>query len=262
MATRVDWTRGQLLIAFKLYCQLDFGKLHHRNPEIIKWAGAIGRTPDALAMKLVNIASLDPLITSSGRRGLSGASNADKAMWQEMQADWAAFAVEMESATQRYSKNFEGSTDLDPLGSTDDSADYTGQSKEAVVQIRIGQAYFRRAVLSAYSGKCCISGLSEPKLLVASHIVPWRSGVRDRLNPRNGLCLSAIHDRAFDQGLIYLSDNLEVMLTHRISGNRDESFIKAAFGTFEGKRIEVPDKFSPDVNFIRQHREESLARNS
>ena len=46
-----NWTREQLLVAFNLYCQLPFGKLDQRNPDIIKFAGMIGRTPSALAMK-------------------------------------------------------------------------------------------------------------------------------------------------------------------------------------------------------------------
>lgn len=87
MSTRTGWSRNQLLIAFNLYCQIPFGKMHYRNPEIIKYAEIIGRTPSALAMKLVNIASLDPTITSTGRSGLKGASSSDKAMWEEMQAD-------------------------------------------------------------------------------------------------------------------------------------------------------------------------------
>ena len=57
-----NWTREQLLVAFNLYCQLPFGKLHSRNPDIIRLAEMIGRNPGALAMKLVNIASLDPVI--------------------------------------------------------------------------------------------------------------------------------------------------------------------------------------------------------
>lgn len=66
MAERLAWTRQQLLVAFSLYCQTPFGKLHSRNPEIIKYADLINRTPSALAMKLTNIASLDPAITSTG----------------------------------------------------------------------------------------------------------------------------------------------------------------------------------------------------
>lgn len=77
---RKNWTRQQLLVAFSLYCQMPFGKMHSRNPDIIKYAEYIGRTPSALAMKLTNIASLDPAITSTGRKGLKGASEADRKM--------------------------------------------------------------------------------------------------------------------------------------------------------------------------------------
>lgn len=98
MSDRAGWTRQQLLIAFSLYCQIPFGKLHSRNPEIIKFAKLIDRTPSALAMKLTNIASLDPEITSTGRKGLRSASSTDKAMWNEMQKDWENFALESNQA--------------------------------------------------------------------------------------------------------------------------------------------------------------------
>ena len=88
MAYRSIWTREELLVAFALYCRLPFGRLHSKNPEIVEVAAAIGRTPSALAMKLTNIASLDPAIISTGRSGLSGASANDREMWNEMQRDW------------------------------------------------------------------------------------------------------------------------------------------------------------------------------
>ena len=102
MAVRTGWTHQQLLVAFNLYCQMPFGKMHSRNPEIIKYAELIGRTPSALAMKLTNIASLDPAITSTGRKGLQGASAADKIMWEEMQADWEQFAIKSQQATSAF----------------------------------------------------------------------------------------------------------------------------------------------------------------
>ena len=52
MVSRRVWTRQELLVAFALYCRLPFGRLHSRNPEIVQFAEAIGRTPSALAMKL------------------------------------------------------------------------------------------------------------------------------------------------------------------------------------------------------------------
>jgi hypothetical protein len=118
MALRAGWTRQQLLVAFKLYCELPFGKLHSRTPEIVKFAVLIGRTPSALAMKLTNIASLDPVITSTGRTGLKGAAAADRAMWAEMESDWEGFALELQQATIDLDTWVEESQDEEP--------DYTG----------------------------------------------------------------------------------------------------------------------------------------
>ncbi len=206
MQEKSGWTRSQLLIAFKLYSEMPFGRMHSRNPEIIHYASLIGRTPSALAMKLTNIASLDPIIRSSGRSGLTGASASDRAMWEEMLANWNDFVVNMEQAHKTLigidrKEDQDELRDIEPI-------DYTGHSRMAQTSIRIGQNFFRRAVLSAYESRCCISGLSEPRLLVASHIVPWRIDPANRLNPKNGLCLSLLHDRAFDLGMITIGEKM------------------------------------------------------
>jgi len=92
--TTTRWTKEQLKLAFYLYCQLPFGKLDMRTPKVISLAKLIGRTPGAVAMKLNNFASLDPAITSTGRKGLEGASNLDREVWAEFHADWEKLAVE------------------------------------------------------------------------------------------------------------------------------------------------------------------------
>ena len=147
--TKLSWTRQQLLVAFNLYCQMPFGKLHSRNPEIIKYASFIGRTPSALAMKLTNIASLDPAITSSGRKGLKGASLADKAMWEEMQDDWESFVFKSNEALKLVDS--ENILEVKPADNifSDKKIDYTGISRIVQTKARIGQGFFRKAVLSA-----------------------------------------------------------------------------------------------------------------
>ena len=180
MPDGAGWSREQLIIALKLYCEIPFGKMNSRNPEIIRYAKLIGRTPSALAMKLTNVASLDPAITSTGRKGLPGASKADKAIWEEMTSNWSFLADEIQDAEAHFNV-FEN---LPEAMSLEDSiTNYEGLTKEAVIRARVGQAFFRRAVLSAYDFKCCITGLAIPELLVASHIVPWRTNSSNRLNP-------------------------------------------------------------------------------
>ena len=252
MVHRVSWTRQELLVAFALYCRLPFGRLHHRNPEIVAMANAIGRTPSALAMKLTNIASLDPSITTTGRKGLRGASAADRAMWDEMNGDWERFVIESEKAISDATHSTELATD-------DSIEDYfvderIGANRAVQTTARVGQNFFRSAVLSAYNGSCCITGLSMPSLLVASHIVPWRDNLTHGLNPRNGLALSVLHDKAFDTGIITVREDLTVLVSsnHRW---QDDGFFASSIMAYDGQPIYRPEKFAPDPEFLAYHRE-------
>lgn len=201
-------------------------------------------------MKLVNFASLDPAITSTGRAGLGNAGSLDKKVWAEFHADWENLALECEMLRRN----------LDHVAPSEDESDeqlipedYTGETKKVITEQRIKQSFFRRAVLSSYRGRCCMSGLSEPRLLVASHIVPWSKDKANRLNPSNGLCLSAIHDRAFDKGLITLTDDFKIVVSDELK-RRDEHFIKSVISPLHGRPIELPERFMPSVEFISRHR--------
>ena len=249
--SRTGWTRQELLVAFALYCRMPFGRLHARNPEIVRIANAINRTPSALAMKLVNIASLDPEITVTGRSGLKNASANDRAMWGEMQEDWDSFAVKSDQAMRdlrAVSEQHGGEV----LGEHSDFP--VGKDRAVQTTVRIGQNFFRAAVLSAYSAQCCISGLSVTKLLVASHIVPWRVDRLNRVNPRNGLLLSALHDRAFDIGLITIDDNMTVRVSRKRSVQNDR-FFSESIELYDGQPIHKPEKFRPAKEFLAYHRE-------
>lgn len=93
-AVRVNWTRPQTLAALHVYLQLPFGQLHQRNPKIKQLAAWIGRSSGSIALKLVNLASLDPLIVASGRVGMANASALDRKIWNELQANWDTVALE------------------------------------------------------------------------------------------------------------------------------------------------------------------------
>lgn len=258
MSNRRRWARQELLVAFGLYCQIPFGKLHSRNPEIIKIAELIGRTPSALAMKLTNIASLDPAITSTGRKGLSSVSNADREMWQEMQNNWGDFAIESEDTINSILRGTESY--VSDNESASEYQDYTGRDRIVPTKIRIGQNFFRKSVLSAYRYRCCITGLATPKLLVASHIVPWRDDPANRLNPRNGLALSILHDKAFDLGMITINDDMTVRVSRKEFSVEDNFFV-TTLKSYDGKSIALPDKFQPHENFLAYHRKNIFMEN-
>ncbi|CFB71126.1 TPA: HNH endonuclease [Yersinia enterocolitica] len=247
MAAANHWTRDQLLVAFTLYSQIPYGKLHSRNPDIIHYSALMGRTPSALAMKLVNFASLDPYIIDSGRKGLSGASKADRALWLEMNENTEGFEQQCQQAMSELEK---------PATKLFDSGikDFSGKERTTIIKARVGQQLFRKNVLHVYENRCCITDLEEPILLVASHIRPWSHGAEHRLNPSNGLCLSNLHDRAFDQGLITFNEHLEMVLSPQIkklkSSISEENFVK-----YEGRKLRLPVQFFPDEGQMAYHRQ-------
>ncbi len=250
---QAKWTAEQTKLAFYLYCQIPFGKIDSRNKEIIALANAIDRTPSAVAMKMLNIASLDPAITSTGRSGLGNASALDREVWEEFNANWEGLTIEAQQLRLQLDSHLPETSDLYNDFTIPD--DFTGETNKVLTTQRVNQQFFRRAVLSSYRGRCCMSGLSEPKLLIASHIVPWRTDKQNRLNPSNGLCLSAIHDKAFDQGFLTLSDSYEIIISNVLKRSHD-AFIRDVILPLDGKSIELPERFVPSREFLSRHRQE------
>ncbi len=244
------WTHEQLRLAFHLYCQLPFGKLHAKNPEIVELAELIGRTPGAVAMKLVNFASLDPAVTTSGRKGLGNASAADREVWNECHRDWEHLALESAErlASLRRQAGYDTATQAGAV------QDYSAVNRPTSVEVRVGQDFFRKAVLANYGSKCCMSGLALPRLLTASHIVPWAADPEQRLNPRNGLCLSAIHDRAFDQGLITVLSDSSMRVSAEL-GQAGSNELARMLIRLDGTKIDPPEKFLPSEQFLVWHNE-------
>ena len=255
-APAVKWTREHFLIALNLYCKLPFGKLDRRNPIIIETAEKMGRSPNSLAMKLCNFASLDPVQRARGIQGLPGATKQDKAIWNEFQSNLSVLAPESEQMLHDLFTHDE-SKEIDLLSrETVRIVPPTGPTEvEATVKTRRGQQFFRQTVLNAYNVRCCISGINVPRLLVASHIKPWGQFAADRLNPKNGLCLSSLHDAAFDSGLITFDEKLQVVLSKRLKRFFPQPALEQNFTPFEGKSISLPEKLAdPDPDFLSYHR--------
>lgn len=260
-ARSANWTRDQLLLAFRLYCQTPFGRLHNRNPEIVQLAALIGRTANALAMKACNFASLDPAIRTSGRHGLSGASTADRAIWNEFSANSEALAAAAEEAYDRLAATapVAGSPAIPepelPTGPTD---------VLRTIRARRVQRFFSNSVLAAYEYKCALTGLAVRDLLNASHIIPWSVDESRRADPRNGICLNALYDRAFDRGLITFDDSLRVVISTRLKGEPMDRYQREMVEQVENQQLRLPCQFQPDMEAVMWHRlhAATLAENS
>lgn len=259
-APRVKWIRAHLLVALNLYCKLPFGQFHDTNPLIVEVAKKMGRSAGSLDMMLNNFASVDPVQRARGIRGLPGISKQAEALWHEYFENLAALAPESE---QLLHDLFNADDNEEVVLLAGDKAEFApskapgGPTEIAAYRkVRRGQNFFRGTILNAYGVRCCISGINVPRFLIASHIKPWSKFPDLRLNPQNGLCLSSLHDAAFDSGLITLDENLNVILSKRLRKFFPQPALEQSFVPFEGKRIYLPVKLTePSQDLLGYHRD-------
>jgi putative restriction endonuclease len=246
------WSREELILAINLYSKLTFGQMSQGNGAIIDLAELIDRTPASVAYKLVNFASLDPQLKRRGIKGMSNASKLDKAVWQEYMQNWDEQYIEGENllASKKHST-------IDKLYNInlDDLKTVEGKERERKVKVRINQHLFRGIVLSNYNNQCCITGINIPELIVASHILPWSKDEGNRLNPKNGLALNSLHDKAFDCGLLTVTEDLIVKISPKLLRSKDIESINQNFIQYDGKQLIKPKKFYPDAEFLKVHNE-------
>ena len=143
--------------------------------------------------------------------------------------------------------------------------DLTKEGKDvvSVTKRRKGQDYFRRMILTNYGSRCALTGIDIPQLLIASHIIPWedKKHKQDRLNPCNGICLSALYDKAFDQGLITISpDDYSVILSSVLRENETKAYYDRHFGCLKGQKQTMPAEYLPNRDFLAYHREKVFVR--
>lgn len=245
------WTREELILAVNLYCKLPFGRLHQSNPEVIHLAGLLNRTSSSVAFKLVNFASLDPSLHARGIKGASNSSKLDKEIWNEFYQNWETLPYESEKLLAKFEN-----TTIEKLNQIpDEELPKEGIEREKTVKVRVNQAFFRRSILAAYNNTCCITGINQPELLIAGHIRPWKLDEQNRLNPRNGLALNALHDKAFELGLITITPDYSIKTSPQLSKVKN-SHIWDFIGKYENQKIILPSRFLPDGEFLRYHNEE------
>ncbi len=258
MSTSDNWSREDHILAFNLYSQIPFGTIHVRNPKIQELAKLIGRSVGAVSRKLANFSRLDPFLQQRGIKGLPHGAKGEEDVWNEFAKRPEALAFESERLlAEREGKSVEEIADIE----TDDLPP-PGKDRDAIVRVRVNQSFFRRRVLSAYGFRCCVTGLSVRPLLVASHIVPWAVDPANRLNPRNGLCLNALHDRAFDYGLMWIEKDFTIRMSSKLRDtDKQSSEVAVWLSSFEGARLMLPNNFQPDPHFLMKHAKKWLKLN-
>ena len=130
-----------------------------------------------------------------------------------------------------------------------------GKERLAEIKVRENQYVFRQMILRNYGFKCCLCGLPLVETLCASHISDWSKDADNRLNPENGLCLTATYHAAFDRYLISLDGDYRLILSPSLKDYCTNQAFQTQFKAFEGKRIEMPRRFEPSQEFLAKHRE-------
>jgi predicted restriction endonuclease len=249
MPARVQWSPEELLVAFRLYCRTPFGRLHQRNPEILELSRKLGRTPSAVAMKACNFASLDPVQKARDIKALENVSQADRRLWERFQRNPEEVASEAEAAYAEVTGR-----DAQPLETELETPEGPSEISRMVRTRRV-QAFFRDAVLISYENRCALSEIAVLDLLNASHIVPWKVDVARRADPRNGIALNVLYDRAFDRGLITFDTSLRVVLSRRLLAADAPPLHRQALLSLDGREMRLPKRFAPDPEAMAYHRE-------
>ena len=234
---RRGWTREELFVVFNLYCRIPFKDSNKRHPDVCAVAKLIDRTPSAVNMKIGNFGSFDPELRKQGIVGLGNTSSLDREVWDEFHNNWESCVSESEELIRRAKHVREG------------------KEKMVLTKVRENQQFFRQAVLSAYNGRCCVTGIEIAPLLLAGHIKLWsQSTGSERLDPQNGLCLNALHDKAFDRGFITITTDYEIKVSSQIAQS-ENSATRGMLLRYRDQKINPPSRFLPRKDFLQWHRD-------
>lgn len=119
------------------------------------------------------------------------------------------------AAVQEATEADELGADLETIYRRDD---LTATSRTAMIEARLGQGAFRASLIERWNGRCAVTGCTSQAVLRASHMQAWRDSTdRERLDPFNGLLLTANLDALFDRGLISFEDDGQMKVSDRLT---------------------------------------------
>lgn len=254
---RIYWTRDEFILVMNLYTKIRYGQFNNRNAEVIRLANLIGKTPGAVAYKLVHLSSQDPYHKNRGIKGLDNPGKNAIEIYKEFSANWDEMLYESEVLLAKYQNKtieevyFE-TEEVNKINSNI-LIGKNGSDVQRLVKARVNQSLFRKVIVANYSNTCAICGLDIEKLLVASHILKWSENQSQRLNPENGLCLCNIHDKAFEEGYIGIQNDYSIKISDKLRSMKEKNTFEALFKRHENKSIILPDKFYPNILFLEQH---------
>lgn len=236
-----SWSEEELLASYNFYCKMPLQNINVKNKEIITFAEIINKTPKEIVKRFNNFSRLDAAV-----KIIDNIDSQDIRTQDLFHSNWEKTV----NKSERLLFDFENNALLDKNNFPQ------GKEKESIIKTRVNQNFFRQVVLASYQNKCCITGITVVELLNASHIVPWSVDSTNRLNPRNGLSLNALHDRAFDRGFITITTGYTIKVSKCILNLLDNNFANKSFFAFQNEKITLPQRFAPDKDFLQYHNKE------
>jgi len=256
------WSREELILALELY--LRAGLLDDHSAEVQQLSEALKdlafvqkedpevfRNPNGVAMKLANFAALDPNYKG---KGLTSGGRLDKEIFEEFFGQPLALATE----TRLLRAQWQEMKEVDAVAESEeyyepeieDQSDQREKVNRAIV-LRRGQPSFRKLLLTAYDGKCAITGCNAPDALEAAHILGYRGNFSNKAN--NGLLLRADIHTLFDLQLLAVeTTDMTCVVAERLLGTEYEELI--------GKELIVPEdkECRPGRSHLNFHRANSF----
>ena len=239
-----SWRRAEIIVAYSLYCVTPLNKINPKN-KIIRQVAEILELPiGSLVLRMRNFQFLDPGVTGEGKKGMSHVAKMDKQVFEEFQNDWGELATMAEEAVG-----------LALFDATPDKGAKVLSSLTDRNKVSRERHFFRASVLTSYNNKCCITGLTLPTLLAASHIKPFSEcrSSSERTDPHNGLLLNTLHDKAFDQGLITVTKDYKIWVSQKVKDFANDSFTNTSLVALEGRQIILPRNFLPAAECLEYH---------
>lgn len=234
------WTHEDIIIAYALYCIMPLNKINSSNKVIQQVAEIISHPVASLVMRMRNFQHLDPRTSA----GLGHVAKADKIIYEEFKHNWGALSLQAEALTGL------ALFDSTPIQGAKPLSSLTDRSKT-----NRERAFFRQSVIAAYDGKCYISGCQLPKMLIASHIKPYRAcrDESERVSPENGICLNTFYDKAFDSGLMTITPSMQIRISPIVKNNANDDFTRQWLIDLDGNTLPAVSRFAPQREFLEYH---------
>lgn len=241
-----DWMRKNTLLS-----ERSIYKYSHAVKKISEEMMGIGVIDtDLLSMSLIQLNK--SILSILDNKDFASKNQTGNNMYSNALSKYQMFrnAVDDQAVSEQKTTNI---TDISNI--TENQKFFDETERDAVIKSRICQGVFRERIIKKYNGRCVITGISLTRILVASHIKPWKvCSSEERVSAENGLLLSPTYDKLFDYGLISFYDNGKLMISSEIPKSDVSKLCIASQNTYNLK-ISQPMKehleYHRDMIFIK-----------